>query len=73
MKRQTRLTPQEQAQQDLSHQQNQQQAVREFASAEAMLRHDALQTPVPPSIARRLKESIAQVPRRSWLRRFFGQ
>jgi len=73
MKRQTRLTPQEQAQHDLSHQQHPQQAVTEFATAEAMLRHDAEHTPVPPSIARRLKESIAQVPRRSWLRRFFGQ
>ncbi len=73
MKRQTRLTPQEQGQQALSQQQNQQQAVTEFASVEGMLRHDAEHTLVPPSIARRLQESISQMPRRSWLRRFFGK
>jgi hypothetical protein len=71
MKRQHRLTPEEQAQQDLSQEQNQQQIVHEFANADAMLRHDAEHTLVPPSIARRLQQSIAQIPRRSWLRRFF--
>ncbi len=38
------------------------QEAREFASAEEMLRHDALHTPVPPAIAHRLRESIAKLP-----------
>jgi hypothetical protein len=40
-----------------------------------MLRHDALHTPVPPSIAGRLEESLKQSPppsSRAWWRRFFG-
>jgi hypothetical protein len=45
---------------------------REFQSVEDLLRHDAAQTAVPPEIARRLSQSIAQsaAPRRSWWRRF---
>jgi len=41
---------------------------------EEMLRHDALHTPVPPTIAHRLKQSIGPVapPQRSWWRRLFG-
>jgi hypothetical protein len=46
----------------------------EFQSAEELLRHDAAQTAVPPEIARRLSQSIAQSapPRRSWWRRLLG-
>jgi hypothetical protein len=45
-----------------------------FESAEELLRHDAAQTAVPPEIARRLSQSIAQSapPRRSWWRKLFG-
>ena len=41
---------------------------------EEMLRHDALHTPVPPTIAHRLSESIGQMPAppRPWWRRLFG-
>ncbi len=72
MKRQTKLTEQEQ--QIAAQQQTQQQSAREFASVEEMLRHDAVHTPVPPAIAHRLRESIAQEPRapRAWWRRLFG-
>jgi hypothetical protein len=47
---------------------------REFQSVEDLLRHDAAQTAVPPEIARRLSQSIAQpaTPRRSWWRRLTG-
>jgi hypothetical protein len=48
----------------------------EFDTVETMLRHDALHTPVPPNIARRLQESVAQLPApppRSWWKRFFGE
>jgi hypothetical protein len=47
---------------------------REFQSVEDLLRHDAAQTAVPPEIARRLSQSIAQPapPRRSWWRRLMG-
>ena len=47
---------------------------QEFQSVEELLRHDAAQTAVPPEIARRLSESIAQPapPRRSWWRKLLG-
>ena len=50
------------------------QPIREFASAEEMLRHDALHTPVPPTIAHRLQASLGHAPAPaspSWWRRFF--
>ena len=73
MKRQTKLTSQEQVQQHAAEQQTQQPSVREFATVEEMLRHDALHTPVPPAIAHRLQESIGQTPQpRSWWQRLFG-
>ncbi len=74
MKRQSKLTIRQQEQQQAAEQQTQQNVAREFATAEELLRHDALHTPVPPSIARRLKQSIAGLPppSRAWWRRFFG-
>jgi hypothetical protein len=75
MKRPIKFKAQEQkqTQADLQHGQEQ-SATREFATAEEMLRHDAIHTPVPPAIAYRLQNSIAQVPRprRSWWQRWFG-
>ncbi len=74
MKRQSKLTSEEQEQQQAAEQQSQRPAGREFATPEEMLRHDALRTPVPPSIAHRLQNSIGQAGPRpaSWWRRFFG-
>jgi hypothetical protein len=75
MKRQTKLTQQEQEQLAAAQQQTQSSSAREFASVEEMLRHDALHTPVPPAIAHRLEESTRQLeppPGRAWWRRFFG-
>ena len=77
MKRQTKLTQQEQEQLATTHQQTQSSSAQEFASVEEMLRHDALHTPVPPSIAHRLEESIGQTPpppapERAWWRRLLG-
>ena len=68
MKRQTKLTEQEQAQQQTAEHLTEQPAALEFATPEAMLRHDAVHTPVPPAIAHRLQASIAQLPppARSW-------
>ncbi|HEY3862129.1 MAG TPA: hypothetical protein VGO59_09600 [Verrucomicrobiae bacterium] len=45
-----------------------------FENAEDLLRHDAAQTLVPPDIARRLSESIAQepAPRQSWWRKLLS-
>lgn len=66
----------EEQQHPLGEQQVQQQTVHEFSSVEEMLRHDALHTPVPPSIASRLQQSVAQLPARptrSWWRRLFGR
>lgn len=75
MKRQTKLTAQEQEQLAAAQQQKQAASPQEFGSVEEMLRHDALHTPVPPSIAHRLEESVKQLPpssSRGWWRRFFG-
>lgn len=75
MKHQRKLTSQEQQQQHaLGHEQSQQAAPREFGSVEELLRHDALHTPVPPTIAHRLEESIRSTPAPalSWWRRLFG-
>jgi hypothetical protein len=71
MKRQTKLTNEEQFQHQTS--ERQQEIMRELASAEEMLRHDAMHTPVPPTIAQRLQASIAQLPApsRSWWQRWF--
>lgn len=47
----------------------------EFDSPEAALRHDAAQTPAPPAVADRLRESLADEPpppRASWWRRLLG-
>jgi hypothetical protein len=65
---------QEHAQQQASTEQTQQSSAREFATPEDLLRHDALHTPVPPTIAHRLTESIGKEPGRpqSWWRRLFG-
>lgn len=75
MKRETKLTPKEQEQVAAAQQQTQSSSVREFTSVEEMLRHDALHTPVPPTIAHRLEDSIGQSspsPGRAWWRRLFG-
>ena len=76
MNRQTKLNSQEQeqAQQLSSTEQTQQSAAKEFATPEELLRHDALLTPVPPTIAHRLVESLGKsAPRpQSWWRRLFG-
>jgi hypothetical protein len=56
-------------------QQSQPSGGLEFPNVEALLRHDALHTPVPPRIARRLEESLEQLPppRRSWWQWLFGR
>jgi hypothetical protein len=75
MKRQTKLTPREQEQLAATQEQTQSSSPQEFASVEEMIRHDTLNTPVPPTIAHRLADSISQLPpppARGWWRRFFG-
>jgi hypothetical protein len=73
MKHQTKLS-QEQQQQHAAEHQTQQQAVREFANAEEMLRYDAAHTPVPPAIAQRLQKSTGDLPqpKLAWWKRLFG-
>ena len=76
MKRQNRLTSQTQAQeQQLNGQETRPGTALEFATVEEMLRHDALHTPVPPTIAHRLQESINRTSppptASSWWRRLF--
>jgi hypothetical protein len=77
MKRHTKLNSREQEleQEQATHERLEQPAPLEFATAEAMLRHDALHTPVPPAIAHRLEQSLEQslpAPKSLW-RRLFGK
>ncbi len=75
MKRQTKLTSQEQEQLAAAQQQKQELSAQEFASVEEMLRHDAEHTLVPPRIAYRLDESVSKLPpppSRAWWRRLLG-
>ena len=75
MKRESKLTQKEQEQLAAEQQQTQSSSALEFASAEEMLRHDALHTPLPPTIGHRLAESISQLeppPARAWWRRLLG-
>jgi len=74
MKHESRFTPKEQEQLAAEQQQEQSSTAREFGSVEEMLRHDALHTPVPPTVAYRLRESIGSEagPRLSWWRRMLG-
>ena len=75
MKHRIKLS-QEQQQQHAAENQTQQQAAREFASAEELLRYDAAHTTVPPAIAQRLQKSTrpsGATPRpRSWWRNLLG-
>jgi hypothetical protein len=52
-----------------------QKSGHEFATTEEMLRHDALHTPVPPSIAYRLQQSIGDCmpSAKSWWRKLFSK
>lgn len=47
----------------------------EFSSAEEMIRFDAAQTTPPPTLARRVEDSVNREPRpkRSWWMRLFGR
>ncbi len=47
----------------------------EFDSPEALLRHDAAQTPAPPALADRLRDSLADepAPATPWWRRLLGK
>jgi hypothetical protein len=75
MKRETKLTQKEQEELTAEQQQTQSSSVREFGSVEEMLRHEALHTPVPPTLAHRLEESVKDLPpaaARAWWRHFFG-
>ena len=69
MKRQTKQTSQEQEQH--SGARTQQSAAQEFADTNEMLRHDASQITVPPTVAERLNHSIRNEPKpaTSWWRR----
>jgi hypothetical protein len=65
---------QEQQHESELRQNEQSQSAQEFESVDEMIRLDANQTVPPPSIAERLKESIAQEPppAQPWWKRLFG-
>ncbi|MCO5051003.1 MAG: hypothetical protein M9920_01710 [Verrucomicrobiae bacterium] len=72
MKQQTKHTAHEQ--EPIAETESQSASVREFASAEELLRHDARQITVPPQIAERLARSIQNEPKPAspWWRRLLG-
>ncbi len=73
MKQQSKLS---QEQQHAAAHQSQTQAGQEFSNAEELLRFDAAQTVVPPTIAQRLKATAGKTPpepRRSWWQNLLGQ
>ncbi len=65
---------QELKEQELAQQHVQQQTTREFGCVEELLRHDAAQTPAPPELAARVRDSVANepAPKTGWWRRLFG-
>jgi hypothetical protein len=73
MKQKHKLASQEQ--QQVSETQTQKSEGREFATAEELLRYDASQTEVPPTVAKRLDDSLQNEPKRTrsvW-RRLMGR
>ena len=72
MKYQKKFNPQQQ-QEHAVEQQSEQKAVREFATAEELLRYDAAHTTVPAGLAQRLQESSADLtaPAKSWWQKLF--
>jgi hypothetical protein len=75
MNPQKKLTTEQQAEERLQTvgQQQTSESIQEFATPEEMLRQDAGQTVVPPSVSQRLQESIAQQPPadQPWWKRWF--
>jgi hypothetical protein len=72
MKQEKKLIPREQ--QQVSATRSQPTEAREFATPEELLRHDAGQTDVPPTVAQRLDDSIRREPKpaRPWWKRLAG-
>lgn len=70
-----KLTHKEQESLETSQRSETKAAALEFETPEAMLRHDAAHTAVPPGIAERLKQSMPDPPssRPAWWRRIFGR
>jgi hypothetical protein len=55
-------------------QQKQKSEAKEFSSVEELLRHDVAETIVPPGVAIKLNESIANAPKpEAWWERFFSR
>jgi len=63
MKQKHKLASEEQ--QQVSETQTQKTVGAEFATPEELLRHDAAQTEVPPTVAKRLDESLQNEPKRT--------
>lgn len=75
MQRQSKNRAANQAQQQPALRQQTQPAVLEFNSVEALLRHDAIHTPVPPAIEHHLAKALPSPPPQPtlrWWRRWFG-
>ena len=72
MKRQTKLSQQNE-QQSAVEKQASVQSAKEFASPEDVLRYDAAHTEVPATVAVRLKKSLERnSPKTSWWKNLFG-
>jgi hypothetical protein len=73
----SRLQHEQRQQEDLGsgQQARQTRAALDFATAEALLRHDRAATPLPDEIESRLKQSLAAEPAssRPWWKRLLGR
>ncbi len=74
MKRKLTSQPNSEAQ-NSSEQKSEHLSGKEFNNVEELLRHDALHTPIPPAIVRRLNTSLRGIssPEPSWWQRLFNK
>ena len=69
-----RHTQKQESTSEQQHQQQQKSEAKEFSSVEELLRHDTAETVVPPGVAVKLNQSIANAPKpKSWWQRFFSR
>lgn len=66
---------QEQSQPSIQREQAQASQEQKFETVEELLRYDSAQNPVPPTVAEKLNDTLAQEPppEQSWWQKLFGR
>lgn len=70
MKHRSKFREEENHEQTNEQRKQSEQTVRDFASVEELLRHDAGQTALPETLEHRLRESVAGETPKPWWKRF---